>query len=105
MTRLRARFSLHTIISLPAVPWAVTVPGSLPPTRQKRGRGLHLPAPSPGGIASQNCRLVVHRDDGASVSHLVRTQSRGAHPVALGAVLCRRSRTAPAARRRPEISV
>ncbi len=59
-----ALFSLHKIISLQAALWAATVPSSLPPTRQKISRGVPHPAPSPGGIASQNRRSAVYRYDG-----------------------------------------
>ncbi len=102
-SRPPARSFLPTIICLPAAHWAVTVPSSLRPTRQKRGRGVHHPAPSPGGIASQDCRPAVRRDDGLGVPDLVRAQSRRAHPVALGPVLRGRARIAAAAGRRPEV--
>ena len=102
-TCLPARFFLHTIICLRAAPWAVTVPGSIRRTRQKRRRGVHLPAPSPGGIASQDCRPAVYCNDGLGLSDLVRAESRRAHSVALGPVLRWRARTAPAAGGRPEV--
>ena len=101
----RALFSLRTIICLQAAPWAATVPSSIRPTRQKTRRGVHHPAPSPGGIASQDRRPAVCCDDGAGVPHLVRAQSRRAHSVALGPLLRGRARIAAAARRRPEISI
>ena len=71
-TCLPARSFHLTIICLQAAPWVVTVPGSLRRTRQKTHRGVHhQPAPNPGGIANQDCRPAVHRNDGAGLSDLV----------------------------------
>ena len=66
---------------------------------------VHLPAPSPGGIASQDRRPAVYCADGPGLSHLVRAQSRRAHSVALGPVPRRPARIAAAAGRRREIPV
>ena len=60
----RARCFHPTTLFLPAARSGVTVPSSNLALRRKRNRGLHRPAPNPGGIASQGCRLAVCGADG-----------------------------------------
>src|ERR1700733_2477025 len=71
----RARSFHLTIICLQAAPWVVTVPGSIRRTRQKTHRGVrprvYQPARNPGGLANQDCRTAVHRNDSAGLSDLV----------------------------------
>src|SRR4029077_5536046 len=71
MTSLWAQSSLHRIIYFQAGPWDAIVPNLIRRMRPRILRGVHRPASSPGGIASQDRHPAVSDADDAGLPHLV----------------------------------